>query len=241
MNFFSKIAPVFFVLLFGIGLVTEETEKVASPDREIAIVRHFVPNVDVTDSARDTIAETGRALFSGDTLKTDEKGYALITFMDQSVVKVCPLSELIIRGEMDRNQNENIRIDLKRGGVFLNVNRQVNSEFEITTASTMATVQGTSFGAISNGYYWVEQGELEVMALQSGQSILVHEGMFAQVDETGTDITTGHLSEKELGRLNSEYNALDESLIQRRLIFRFRDANGQILEEGVEYDEPNNN
>lgn len=241
MNFFSKIAPVFFVMLFGIGLVTEEADKADSPDREVAIVRYFDPNVDVTDSSKDTTVETGRSLFSGDTLTTDEKGYALVTFMDQSVVKVCPLSELIIRGEMDRNQNENIRIDLNRGGVFLNVNRQVNSEFEITTASTMATVKGTSFGAISNGYYWVEQGELEVMALQSGQTISVRKGMFAQVDESGTDITTGQLSEKELGRLNSQYNALDEALIQRRLIFSLRGANGQILEEGVEYNKPNNN
>ncbi|PKD43113.1 FecR family protein [Rhodohalobacter barkolensis] len=241
MNFFNTIAPIFIFLLFGIGLVTEESVKADSPEREIAIVLHFDPNVDVKDSSKDTFDQPGRSLFSGDTLTTDEKGYALVTFMDQSVVKVCPLSELIIRGEMDRNQNENIRIDLNRGGVFLNVNRQVSSEFEITTASTMATVKGTSFGVISNGYYWVEQGMLEVMALQSGQTISVRKGMFAQVDESGTDITTGQLSEKELGRLNSQYNALDESLIQRRLIFSLRAANGQILEEGVEFNEPNNN
>jgi hypothetical protein len=241
MNFFSKIAPVFFVFLFGIGLVTEEAEKAVNTDREITLARDYVPNVDVSDSTKNTIAETGTVFISGDTLKTDEEGYALVMFLDQSVVKVCPLSELIIRGEMGRNQNENIRIELNRGGIFLNVNPQGSNEFEITTASTIATVKGTSFGAISNGYFWVEQGVLEVMALQSGQTISVRKGMFAQVDESGTDITTGQLSEKEISRLNSEYNALDDALIQRRLFFRFRNANGQLLQEGVEYNEPNKN
>lgn len=237
----SNLLPLLFTGVFLFGLIAVETEMMFDPDREIAIVRRYVPNVDVTGADRDTIVETGTSLFSGDTLTTDENGYALVMFLDQSVAKVRPRSQLIIRGEIDRDQNANTRIDLNSGGIFLNVNRRANNEFEVTTSTTVASVKGTKFGALSGGYYWVESGEVEVMALRSGQAVSVTKSMFAQVDESGTDITTGQLSPKDLKRLGSEYNTLDEDLIQKRLILRFRDSNGQIIEEDIEFFEQNEN
>ncbi|WP_069131082.1 FecR family protein [Rhodohalobacter halophilus] len=238
---FIKLTPVPFLALFLFGLIVEGVENSIDPDREIAIVRRYIPNVDITGAVRDTVVETGTSLFSGDTLTTDENGYALVMFLDQSVAKVRPRSQLIIRGEIDRRQNASTRIDLNRGGIFLNVNRRVTNEFEVTTSTTVASVKGTTFGALSEGYYWVETGEVEVMALRSGQSVLLTEGMFAQADESGSDLTTGQLSDGEIERLNSEYKTLDEELIERRLILRFRDSNGQIIEEDIEFFEQNDN
>ncbi len=235
MKYLNKFTPLLFVILYVGSLIGYESGKIINPEREIAIVRKYLPTVDVNGTERDTIIETGTSLFSGDTLSTDENGYALVLFMDQSVVTVRPLSQLIIRGEIDRNQTARTRIDLNRGGVFMNVNRRGDNEFEVTTSSTVATVKGTTFGAQSGGYYWVEEGEVEVMALQSGQAVSVLSGMFAQVDETGTDIITGQLSDNELEQLGREYKTLDEELIQKRLILRFRDSNGQVIEENVEY------
>ncbi len=235
MRYLNQIIPLLFLTVYLVGLIGYESDKVVNPEREIAIVRKYVPKVDVNGMQRDTIIETGTSLFSGDTLSTDENGYALVLFMDQSVVTVRPLSQLIIHGEIDRNQTARTRIDLNRGGVFMNVNRRGDNEFEVTTSSTVATVKGTAFGAQSGGYYWVEQGEVEVMALQSGQAVSVLSGMFAQVDETGTDIITGQLSDNELEQLGREYKSLDEDLIQKRLILRFSDSNGQIIEENVEF------
>jgi len=241
MKKFRHLFTVLFLGFFLFGLIRTEAEKITDPDREIAIVRRYVPQVDVTGAARDTLVETGTSLFSGDTLTTDENGYALVMFLDRSVAKVRPRSQLIIRGEIDRNQNANTRIDLSRGGVFLNVNRRGSNEFEVMTSTTVASVKGTSFGALSEGYYWVETGEVEVMALRSGQAVSVSEGMFAQADESGSDITTGQLSASELERLGREYITLDEDLIQKRLILRFRDSNGQIIEENIEFFEQNRN
>lgn len=241
MRLLNSLSSFLLVLLFGTGLIGFETVQSAEDEREIAIVRRYIPEVDVTGNIRDTIVETGTSLFSGDTLTTDKDGYALVLFLDQSVAKVRPQSQLIIRGEIDRQQNANTRIDLSSGGVFLNVNRSNNNEFEVTTSNTIATVKGTSFGAHSDGYYWVEEGEVEVMALQSGQSVSLMESMFAQVDEAGTDITSGQLSDSEMSQLGADFQILDEDLIQKRLILRFRDANGQIIEEDIEYYEQNNN
>ena len=117
----------------------------------------------------------------------------------------------------------------------MNVKRNRGNEIEVTTSSTVATVKGTAFGAQSSGYYWVEEGEVEVMALQSGQAVTVVPGMFAQIDETGADMITGQLSDNELGQLSKGHKALDEEQIQKRLILRFKDTNGQIIEDNADY------
>jgi hypothetical protein len=233
----KSLIPVLFV---AAGLIAFDLSEVTS-EREIAIVRRYIPMVNLTGADKDTLVQTGTSLYSGDTLTTDDNGYALVLFLDQSVARVQPRSQLIISGEIDRNQTANTRIDLGRGGIFLNVNRRPNSEFEVITTTTVASVKGTRFGARSTGFYWVEDGEVEVMALQSGQLVMVRSGMFAQADETGTDIVTGQLSQAEMEQLRNEYSILDKDLIERRLILRFRDANGQIIEEGVEYYEQQDN
>lgn len=241
MKYLSSQFVFLLLLVLSTHLMGHLENQQIDNEREIAIVRRYIPAVDISGNKQDTIVETGTSLFSGDTLTTDENGYALVMFLDQSVAKVRPRSQLIIRGEIDRQQNANTRIDLGRGGIFLNVNRSINNEFEVTTSNTVATVKGTTFGAASNGYYWVEEGEVEVMALQSGQSITLMESMFAQVDGAGANITTGRLSPDELTRLGAEYQILDEDLIEKRLKLRFRDSNGQIIEEDIEYYEQGNN
>lgn len=228
------------VFLIGLGFIATELETF-NPDREIAIVRRIIPAVNLTNIDKDTLAETGTSLFSGDTLITDGNGYALVMFLDRSIAKVLPNSQLIVRGDIDRNQNANTRLDLNTGGLFLDVTTRGQNEFEVLTTTTVASVKGTRFGARSNGFYWVDEGEVEVMALQSGQLVTLRRGMFAQSDESGMDLVTGQLSADELEQLNSEYSILDQDLIQRRMILRFRDANGQIIEENLDYYEQENN
>lgn len=236
--FLKNILPLLVIIL---GFAAAEVKQI-NPEREIAIVRRYIPMVSLTGVEKDTIVQTGTSLFSGDTLTTDDNGYALVIFMDQSLAKVKPNSQLIVRGEIDRNKNANTRIDLGRGAMFLNINRRdENSEFEVITTTTVASVKGTVFGAQASGFYWVEEGEIEVMALQSGQLVTIRDGMFAQIDESGTDLITGQLSANEINQLNSEYEILDQDLIERRLILRFRDANGQIIEESLDYYEQDNN
>lgn len=236
----SPVSNLISVIILVSILISFETIEVNS-DREIAIVRRYIPMVSLTGADKDTLIETGTSLFSGDTLTTDENGYALVLFMDQSIVKVQPNSQLVVRGEIDRNQSASTRIDLGRGGIFLNVNRRENNEFEIITTTTVASVKGTTFGAQSAGFYWVEEGEIEVTALQSGQQLSVTEGMFAQIDESGMDLVTGQLSSNEIEQLGSEFKILDKDLIEKKLILRFRDENGEIIEEEVDYYKQENN
>lgn len=220
-----------------LGMVLAEMDYVLN-DRPIALVRRYIPSVTIQNVDSDS-ADVGRDLFSGDTLTTNENGYALVLFMDQSTARVRPGSQLIIRGNIDRSQNSNTRIDIERGELFMEVTRRGNNDFEVATGSTVASVKGTKFGARENGYFWVEEGEVEVLSLLTGEIASITDGMFAQVSEDGADITIGNLTDEELDNLNSAYGILDQDLIEKRMILRFRDANGQLREIEIDYYEQN--
>ena len=218
----------FAVVLLCIGMIYTELEEIID-EREIALVRRQVPSVLISNVQTDT-ASVGTSLFSGDTLRTDQDGYAMVLFMDQSVTRVRPLSELIIRGEVNQNRSSNTRIELNRGGFFMNVNRQANSEVEVGAFGTVASVKGTRFGALAEGFYWVQDGEIEVELLETGEVVSLTAKMFARVSEDGTSLTTGTLDDEELEELGEEYNIFESDLEQRNLRLRFRDSNGQIRE-----------
>jgi hypothetical protein len=235
-----KKQSYFLLTVFGfltLGMVIAEIDYLIN-DRPIALVRRYIPSVTIQNIESDS-ADVGTDLFSGDTLTTDENGFALVLFIDQSTARVRPGSQLIVRGNIDRRQNSNTRIDIERGELFMEVTRRGNNDFEVATSSTVASVKGTKFGARENGYFWVDEGEVEVLALLTGEIASITDGMFAQVSEDGSDITTGQLTEEEMDNLNSEYGILDQDLNEKRMILRFRDANGQIREIEIDYYEQN--
>ena len=54
--------------------------------------------------------------------------------------------------------------------------------------------------------------------------------MYAEVNEGGSTVESGTLSDDQLQDLGEGYEDLDEDLIERTVIVRFRDANGQVRE-----------
>ena len=92
-------------------------------ERPLAVVRRFKPNVELASLNRETIElniedNIGEQLFNGDTLSTDKDGYALVIFMDNSIAKVKPTSQLIVKGqEKPNSRNTTRRIDLDKGEI----------------------------------------------------------------------------------------------------------------------------
>jgi hypothetical protein len=205
-------------------------------ERPLAIVRRFKPNVDLASLQKETIRlnleeNIGERLFNGDTLSTDIEGYALVIFMDNSVAKVKPNSTLIVSGEeQPANRQSNRRIDLDAGEILLEVEPQGSGSFEVATSRSLASVKGTIFGSTAQGYVWVREGQVDVTATNSGETVSLFQQMFAEVDESGNSISTGTLTEDELDNLEEGYDTLDEDLIEKEIIIRFRDVNGQIRE-----------
>ena len=229
-------------------VVTDVASAQSQSERPLAIVKRFKPEVVLQNKDVDKWLELdleenrGEQLFSGDSLITKVDGFAYVVFMDASVAKVKPSSLLILNGEVGTSSKAmSTRINLKGGEIFLNVEPQGGNDFEVATSRSLASVQGTDFGGRSDGYFWVEEGQVDVTALNSGQTISLFEKMYAQVDEDGEDIDSGTLSDDEMSSLKEGYDEMDEDLIQKEIILKFRDANGQLREIKIEVFEKGEN
>jgi hypothetical protein len=219
------------------GMASSEVAAFQSEEQHIGIVRRFKPDVNISNLDIDKYIELtlpdnlGEKLFTGDTLSTKEGGFAYVMFMDQSVAKVKPQSLLIINGDRGLASKEgNTRIDLMGGEIFLEVQPQGENDFEVSTSRSLASVKGTEFGSTSDGYTWVESGQVDLTAFNSGQTVSLFDYMYGQVDEDGNEVESGTLSDEELEELNEGFDEMDDDLVRKEVILRFRDVNGQLRE-----------
>lgn len=224
------------VMTAGIYLLLLEDEEaiLAETEDEIAFVRRYVPAVTVTNTSVDSLQEVGRALISGDTLTTGESGYAMVLFLDESIARVSPASQLVIRSELNPEKNLNIRthVGMLLGGMFLDVEKQPGREFEITTTNAVASVKGTKFGVTADDKIWVEEGEVEVTVRKTGEKRSLVNKMYLQVDDDGV-VESGELSDEELEELADEFQILESDLIEREMKIQFRNRSGDTVEENL--------
>jgi len=229
----SQIKHVIPILV--LGMVVMGAHLYSTANRPLAFVQKFKPQVGIeSEGVVDTIQERGKPLFSGDTLRTNKNGFALVQFMDKSLAKVKPDSRLIVRGEVENKDNTSTRIGLELGEIFLNVSEQGGDNFEVATNTSVASVKGTEFGASSDDYFWVKEGEVEVRVTQTGNSVTLTNQTYGQVRDDGT-IEKGDLSDEEVEERDQEYEQMDEKMEPEVYELRFIDENGeeQVIEVKV--------
>ncbi|WP_445665354.1 FecR family protein [Fodinibius sp. AD559] len=221
-----KSLSKYFLPLLIIGVLGIGAHVYDANDRPLAFVQKFKPSVGLEKNGEfKDIRERGKPLFDGDTLRTDQNGFALVQFMDKSMAKINPDSRLIVRGDIQDKQNTSTRIGLELGEILLNVSERGSQDFEVTTNSAVASVKGTSFGATFGDYFWVEEGEVEVTSKQTGQSVTLSEKMYGQVQEDGT-IESGELTDEELKERKEGYSKMNEKLEPTIYKVRFTNESG---------------
>lgn len=221
-SIFKYLVPL---LLFGI---IATGAYLNNPDRPLAFVKKFKPQVGVQNVDKSLfIQKRGQTpLYNGDTLRTDVEGMALVQFMDKSFATVKQESQLIVRGEVESRQNTSTRIGLEVGEIFLNVSDQGTDNFEVATDASVASVKGTQFGATAEDYYWVEEGEVDILVTGTGEIATLDDSTYAQVRNDGT-IETGRLTEDEIQDIRDEYAGMTEQPEPEVIRLRFVDENGQ--------------
>lgn len=227
------------VVLVLLGMTSAELYKFSTADRPLAFVRRYKPSVNIFP--QNISADKGDPLFNGDTLRTNEEGYAAVQFMDKSIAKVKPLSELIVNGEVRNDKSSSARITLEVGEIFMEVVKRSTNNFEVATSKSVASVKGTEFGITDDNYAWVEEGVVEFTATISGESVELRQRMFGQVNDDNS-ITTGTLTQEELEELRNEYEQQlsGEDAEPTPFKLRFRDEDGNIREiDGQYYDNDN--
>lgn len=222
-----------------LGMTSAEIYKYSTADRPLAFVRRYKP--DVTVFPKNISADKGEPLFNGDTLRTNEAGYAAVQFMDKSIAKVKPQSELIVNGEVRNDKSSSARITLEVGEIFMEVVERTDNNFEVATSKSVASVKGTEFGVTHDNYAWVEEGIVEFTATISGETVTLRQRMYGQVNDDNS-ITTGELTDEELAQLREDFEQMTEEAEPKTFKLRFRDENGQIREiEGKYYENNQDN
>lgn len=216
------------LFLFASGMASAVSHAVSGlfDNDALGLVTKYKPSISVENTDRTLIAEKGTQLMSGDTVTTNENGFALIQFIDASFARIKPHTELVVRGEVVNGRNTATRIGMEAGEIFLNVTQRSITNFEVATSTTVASVRGTEFGATFDNYFYVVEGEVELLS-ETGQTASITENMYGQVNEDGT-IDTGNLTAEQIADLMEDYGELEEQSTPRVLRLRFVDANGQI-------------
>ena len=213
--------------IITVALAVMGAHLYSGSDRPLAVVEKFKPNVGIeSQGVINRIEERGKPLFSGDTLRTDQDGFALVQFMDKSLAKVKPDSRLIVSGKVEGKDNTSARIGLELGEIFLNVSEQGADNFQVATNTSVASVKGTEFGASANDYFWVKEGEVEIRVKETGDTVTLTNNTYGQVEDDGT-ITTGDFTDDEVDNKEEEYEEMDEKMEPEVLELRFIDENGQ--------------
>lgn len=252
MSFKKNVLSGLFTLAFvmaGAGNVMAEyiaSQQSNDDDRPVAIVRRANPDVNVKHAkATEWVqSEVGQPLFNNDTLKTGEDGFAVLHFMDNSVVKVKPNSEIVVKGEVTDKNNTAFRLVVNTGGIFINVTKRLTGQsvFEVKTPTGVASVLGTSFETkVSNmiSTYLVHSGLVSVAALNSGQTVQVNRGNKASIDEEGNSINIEEVSEEEMNNSMNDFDDLEDDSSPKTLRFQFVNDEGQVQNIELQYFENN--
>ncbi|MBC8044209.1 MAG: FecR domain-containing protein [Rhizobacter sp.] len=120
-------------------------EKSNAETADIAIIARVVKQVDYRQPKTDWIkAERGKRLNSGDDVRTGEASTSILQFVDGTVVRVQPNSELKVRGQIDQKTSRMDKgIDVTLGKLGFDVRRREGEQFRFSSPTAVASIKGT--------------------------------------------------------------------------------------------------
>jgi hypothetical protein len=161
-------------------------------------------------------AQKGVGLESGTLVKTDEKSFLLIKFLDGSFLRVGENTTLEVIGENPKG-NYSRKINVENGGVDFKVTK-VKGKFEFTTPLSVATIRGTEGVLISRtdaDTLMVREGEVDFFNKISNISKTVKAGEIGISTKVG-EITTRQMTETEQQKSQEIRKAIEKREIEIR-------------------------
>lgn len=168
------IAVALFVF---VSLTTAQSKK------PIATVFKPVGTVEVKAESKDwSKAKAATLLSAGDLLRTGESSFAIVKFLENSVLRVQEKSEVTINGEIAKGEFSK-NVYLQRGELGFNVKKRPNEKFEFSTPTSVASIRGTGglliAGQDSNDVLILGTGTVDLKNLLSNFSTTVNGGQTA--------------------------------------------------------------
>lgn len=146
----SALALLFSASLAANTNKTKSSEPNRAPVADVAIVIKTVKDVQAkTGTSPFKPAQRGQNLNSGDAVKTGEKSFSILRFVDGSVIRVQENSEIKVRGEKADGKMEK-SVDINLGKLGFNVKQKPGEQFRFTSPTSVASIKGTSGAYISD-------------------------------------------------------------------------------------------
>lgn len=161
-------------------------------------------------------AQKGLGLESGALIKTDEKSFVLVKFLDGSFLRVDENTVIEIVGENPKG-NYSRKVNIENGGVDFKVTK-VKGKFEFTTPLSVATIRGTEGVLISRAdadTLMVREGMVDFLNKISNTSKTVGAGEIGISKKDG-EILTRSMTEFELRKSQEIKRSIEKREIEIR-------------------------
>ncbi len=150
---------LFSILLLSCTIVSMTT---AQKKKTVATIFKPVGIVDYKTENKDWVkAKSATPMIAGDIIRTQENSFAIIKFLENSMIRVQEKSEVTVSGEIAKGEFSK-NVYLQRGEVGFQVKKRPNEKFEFSTPTSVASIRGTS------GLLIAGQDSTDVLILGSG-------------------------------------------------------------------------
>lgn len=193
------------IVIFALSLLLGVSSSIAQKKKTVATVFKPVGTVEHrTEEKAWTNAKPATPLISGDLIRTGENSFAIIKFLENSVLRVQEKSEVTVNGEIAKGEFSK-NVYLQNGELGFNVKKRPNEKFEFSTPTSVASIRGTGglliAGKDSNDVLILGSGTVDLRNLISNFSATLNGGQTAYSMSNGT-ITIEQSSDEELRLLN---------------------------------------
>ncbi len=218
--------------LFSVSLASATTNKTKSsepnrtPVADVAIVIKTVKDVQAKiGNSPFKPAQRGQNLNSGDAVKTGEKSFSILRFVDGSVIRVQENSEIKVRGEKTDGKMEK-SVDINLGKLGFNVKQKPGEQFRFTSPTSVASIKGT------NGAYVSDSDGSSLTIVEGKGEFETKDGKKFQVGagETAFVTASGESGKRKASQLELNAAATTGKTGPFRVRFLDADGNERILE-----------
>lgn len=131
-------------------------------------------------------------LFSDNIVRTGASSFAIIKFLESSILRVQERTQVTIRGTKAAGKEFSKNVYLRQGTVGFNVKKRPNEKFEFSTPTSVASIRGTG-GALmadpdSSDMLVLESGTVVLTNNVSNRSVTVNQG------QTGRSFANGEIT-----------------------------------------------
>lgn len=195
------------------GLSSQNADR--EDEQPLAIVRRYRPTVRLFPSHQNIMQEVERAqrLYDADTLATQDEGYAMVQFTDNSVARMQPNSLLIVTGEVTEENTTAANLAIEIGELLLNT-KDEEGDYTVETPTAVAAVKGTEFVTMveedGSSDFTIISGEVDIQPINSIETHTVESNLSARVDSEGISMERIEIGEDEVGEIRDTYERFDE-------------------------------